>query len=79
MLSKKSQALIWLSLLAIGLLTMIILIYFQVGIRESSEFSAWVAQCKTSVESNARFRLFSWSFSEDIRCPIQDITIKENL
>ncbi|MBW2966158.1 hypothetical protein KY342_03575 [Candidatus Woesearchaeota archaeon] len=79
MLSKKSQTLIWLSLLAIGLLTMIILIYFQVGVRESSEFSAWVTQCKTSVESNARFRLFSWSFSEDIRCPIQDITIKENL
>ncbi len=76
---KKSQTLIWLSLLVIGLLTVIVFILFQVKIKGTTEFEIWKTECKTSVESNIRFRLFSWTFSEDIRCPTQDITIKDNL
>ena len=76
---KKSQTFMLVAVLIIVLLTAFVLIYLQTRIGDAAQFSSWVTGCKTSVESNARLRFFSFNFAEKIRCPIQDRKIEDSL
>ncbi|MBR9691287.1 hypothetical protein GOV06_00715 [Candidatus Woesearchaeota archaeon] len=61
------------SLVVLSIVLAIIVIKFYPRLEGSTR----LAQCKSSVEANARLHLEGLDFSQNIKCPAKDLTIKE--
>lgn len=79
MLSKKAQITLLQGIIILTVFLIIFIVIFIIRVGQQAEHGAWKTECMTSVQSNVQWRKISSVFAEDIRCPTQDITIKEDL